>query len=614
MLLPGFVRKLSAVFRGNVAPPLIVLTTLFGFWFGMTPGWTGLHTAMVVIVLVLNVHLALFMLSLAVGKAISLAIAPLLYHTGIWVQSSLGGLLTFLSSIPIIGLTDFSQFAVSGALILGPAVGLVAGLIMAFLVIRFRRVMMTVDQKSEKFRKWYSHRIVRFMDWLIIGKRTKDVQSMFKKAVYLRKVGIALAVIVVGAFLLAMHFLQGSMVKSYATGTLGHINGAEVDLAKLNISVLAGSVSAENFQMTDAKKPQQDQLVIEKMSAAASVYDLTLGRLVMDKVELTGMKFGQARQAAGQIFEKPPEPPADPCKYAVDIKDMQKLDKYVKDAQQVKEWLQKLSTWLPKSKKDAPAPAQEEKPTSYLQYLTAKALSSPSAKVWAKQILADKVAVPSSLFGNSKIEVLNLSDVPRAINEPVTLQMKSNETNALLKATMDYSKSGPPVITGTFEGFDMGKLQSLLGNEAGVAFQSGAASGTFTGQLTSDTVDLTINLSMKNLQAKGEGKGLLNLGAGKTTEIMQALSELGTTIRVVGPTSDPRLVFDTKGLTDQFNSALVKAGKEKVQTEMTSAIEKNLGNKVPTQLKDTVQKGGQGLVEGLGGLLGGNKKADPNKK
>ena len=611
MLLPSFVRKLSGVFRGNVAPPLILLTTMLGFWFGMTPGWQGLHIAMIVLVLVVNVHLALFLLSAAVGKAISLAIAPVLYHTGIMVQDSLPGLLDFLSSIPIVGLTDFGRFAVAGALILGPATGLVAGILMAFLVIRFRKIMMTVDQKSEKFRKWYSHPAVRFMDWLIIGTRTKDVQSMFKKAVYIRKVGIVLAVIVVGAFLLAVHFLQGTTVKSYATKTLTSTNGAEVNLAQLDISVLGGSVSAEGLEMTDAKKPQQNQMVIEKMSAAASVYDLTLGRLVMDKVELTGMKFGQARQTPGTVIEKPPQPPADPCSYSVDIKDLQALDKYVKNAQQVKEWLQKLSSWLPKSKKEAPA--QEEKPTSYLQYLTAKALTSPAVRVWAKQVLADKVAVPSALFGNSEIQILNLSDVPRAVNEPVTFQMKSHDTKALLKATMDYSKSGPPVVTGTFEGFDLSKIQSLLGNEAGIAFQSGAASGKFTGQLTSDTVDLTINLSLTNLQAKGEGKGMLGLGAGKTSEVLQTLNELGTTIRVVGPMSEPRLVFDTKGLTEQFNNALVKAGKEKIQGELDSAIQKNLGNKVPTELKDTVQKGGQGIVEGLGGLLGG-KKQDPNKK
>jgi uncharacterized protein (TIGR03546 family) len=608
MLLPGFVRKLSGVFRGNVAPPLIVLTVLLGFWFGLTPGFSGLHIAIIALVLVINVHLALFLLSAAVGKAVCLAAAPLLYHVGIWVQGSLGGLLAFLASIPIVGLTDFSRFATAGAVVLGPVIGLFAGLGMAFLVIRFRRIMMTVDEKSEKFRKWYSNPAIRFFDWLIIGKRTKDVKSMFKKAVYIRKVGVALAVVLVGAFLLGVHFLQGSALKNYATSTLGRVNGAEVDLAQLNVSVLGGSVSAEGFEMTDAEKPQQDQLVIEKAATSASVYDLLLGRVYMNKVELTGMKFGQARQTPGEVFPKAPEPPADQNGYSVDIKDLQTLDKYVKNGQQVKEWLQKLSNWLPKSKKEAPAPAAQEQPTKYLEYLKAKAVTSPTPKVWAKEVLADKVAIPSSLFGNSEVQLLNLSDVPRAVSEPITLQLKSHDTQAMLKATMDYSKSGPPVVSGTFEGFDLSKIQSLLGDQAGITFQSGIASGTFTGQLTSDKVDLAINLSLKDLQAKGQGKGVLGLGGDQTTEIMQTLNELGTTIRVVGPTTQPRLVFDAKGLTDQFKNALAKAGKDRALKEVDSALQKQLGNKVPTEVTNTIQKPAKDIVEGLGGLLGGKKE------
>jgi uncharacterized protein (TIGR03546 family) len=610
MLLPGFVRRLSAVFRGNVAPPLIVLTTILGFWFGLTPGFTGLHIAMLVVVLVVNVHLALFLLSLAVGKAVCLAAAPLLYHVGVWVQASLRGLLAFLASIPVVGLTDFSRFSIAGALILGPVIGALAGIGMALAVIRFRRLMLSIDEKSERFRKLYSHRIIRVIDWIVIGKRTKDVKSMFKKAVYIRKIGVVLAVILVGGFLLGVHFLQGTAIRNYTTQTLTNVNGAEVDLAQLNISVLGGSVSAEGLQMTDSKKPQQNQLVIEKAATAASMYDLALGRLVMNKVELTGMKFGQARQTPGEVIQKPPAPPADPCSYSIDIKDLQTLDKYVKNGQQVKEWLQKLSSWLPKSKKEAPAPPKP--PSRYLEFLSARAVTPPSPKVWAKQILADKVAIPSALFGNSEIQLLNLSDVPRAIDQPVTLQLKSHDTPAILKLTMDYSKSGPPVVSGTFEGFDLSKIQSVLGDQAGIAFQSGAASGTFTGQLTQDQVDLTINLSLKGLKAQGQGKGILGLDASKTTEIMQTLNELGTTIRVVGPTTEPRLVFDAKGLTDQFKDALVKAGKDALNKEIDSTLQKQLGNKVPSQLKDTIQKPANDIVQGLGGLLGGKK--DEQKK
>jgi hypothetical protein len=130
--------------------------------------------------------------------------------------------------------------------------------------------------------------------------------------------------------------------------------------------------------------------------------------------------------------------------------------------------------------------------------------------------------------------------------------------------------------------------------------------------LTQDQVDLTINLSLKGLKAQGQGKGILGLDASKTTEIMQTLNELGTTIRVVGPTTEPRLVFDAKGLTDQFKDALVKAGKDALNKEIDSTLQKQLGNKVPSQLKDTIQKPANDIVQGLGGLLGGKK--DEQKK
>jgi len=58
MLLPRFIKKLLAVLRGSVAPPLIFLSVLVGFWFGLMPGFYGLHVALIVIVLVLNVRTA----------------------------------------------------------------------------------------------------------------------------------------------------------------------------------------------------------------------------------------------------------------------------------------------------------------------------------------------------------------------------------------------------------------------------------------------------------------------------------------------------------------------------------------------------------------------------
>jgi len=606
-----------AVLRGNVAPPLIFLTVMLGFWTGLMPGWSGLHTAIVVLVLVVNVHIGLFILSLGVAKALSLAAAPVLYHVGVWGQAHLSGVLSALSSIPVIGITDFSRYSLVGGLILGPIVGAVAGLLLAIVVTHFRRMMVKLDEKSEKFRIWYSKGWVRLLDRILIGKRTKDVKSMFAKAKYIRKVGVVLAVILVGGFFAAVHFLQDSAVKSYAASTLTNANKAETDLSELGIDVIGGKVSVSGIQMTDPANPMQNHTVVGKIEADTSMYDLLLGKLVMDKVEISDVKFDQLRQVAGRVIQKvAEEKPFDANTYKVDANDLATLDKYVKDAKKIKEQLEKLKNWLPDS--NGTTAKAEEPPHKYLDYLMAKAPVPPTYKMLAKEILADKMEIPSTLFGNSKVEMTNISDAPAAAAKPITMLIQSYVTPALMKVVMDYSKSDNPEVTGTFEGFDLAKLQSSFSDGAGLQFQSGLASGTFGGTLTKDQVDLKIDLGIKDLKASAVGKGVLGLGAEQTNQVMQVLNQLQTTIRVVGPTTSPRLVFDTKGLTKEFQNALVAAGKQRLGQEVDKQIQQQLGgklgDKLPTEVKDKLQGSGKDIVEGLGGLLGGKKKQEEKKQ
>ncbi len=633
MLLPGFVSKILAVLRGNVAPPLILICVLLGIWTGMMPGWSGLHTALVVLVLVINVPIGFFILALGVGKAIGLAAAPLLYHTGVWVHGHLPGLLAGLSSIPVIGITDFNRLAVVGGLVLGPVIGAVCGLVLAVFVYSFRRTMLKLNDKSEKFRQYYSKFWVRLLDRILIGKRTKDVNAMFAKAKYIRKVGVVLAVLLVGGFLAAAHFLQGTVVKGYATTALTNVNKAEADIDTLGISVLGGNVAVSGLQLTDPKNPQQNQLAIEKMEANANMYDLLLGKLVIEKAELTAVRFNQLRQTPGTVLPQPPEPPVDPNKYQFDA---EKLEKYVKDAKKLKEQLEKLRNWLPESKKGEagqegapadtnqpaaagqPTVAVEKAPENYLDYLSTRLLTPATPRMLAKLLVADKTEIPSALFGNSKIEVTNVSDAPQAAKLPITMQIKSYVTSAVLKAVADYSKGGTPEISGTFAGLDLSKLKDLS-QDAGLSFQSGQAAGTFKGTMTKENVDLTIDVSLKNLQAQGTGKGVLGLGVEQTSQVMQVLKELSTTIRVVGSPTSPRLVFDTKGLTKEFQDALVKAGKERAVQEVNKQIQKQLdgklGEKLPEGVKDAIkQPSAKGLTDTIGGLLGGKKKQEQKQE
>ena len=66
MILPGPFKKILAIFRGSVSPIFIFLSILLGFWFGMVTGFSGFHVLLIILVLLLNIHIGLFILSIAI--------------------------------------------------------------------------------------------------------------------------------------------------------------------------------------------------------------------------------------------------------------------------------------------------------------------------------------------------------------------------------------------------------------------------------------------------------------------------------------------------------------------------------------------------------------------
>ena len=613
--IPSPIRKLLKILRGGVSPVIIFISIMLGFTFGLIPGFSGLHAVLIALVFLLNVHLGMFLMSAALGKALCFAAAPVLYHIGMAVQDNLSGLLKLLASIPIIGITDFSKYAVVGGLIAGPVVGVVAGLLMARTVVGFRRMVLKAEESSEKFKKWYSNKWVRILDRILIGKRAKDTKSLFTvKTKIIRKAGVAFAVILLVIFGVGTYFLKDTKIKEYAAVKLTQLNGAEVNLESLKLSVLNGEASVSGIQVTDANNPANNQISVENISADASVYDLMLGKVVLDKVRLSDIQFGQKRQTPGKVIETKAEEPEvfDPCEYKVAMEDISKLEKYLDNAKAVKEWLQKARKWLPDpNSKEGEAPV-EQAPIKYLDYLVARANVPPSARFLARDVLLEKVGIQSPVFGSSNISMENLNDAPSATALPIKLQVKSNDTPLELNMTFDYSSGKKvPKVTGNFTKLDLSKLQSNLSSGAGLTFTSGLASGQFNGLITSESIDLTVDVEIQNMQASSQGDGILGLGAETTSEAFKILKDLKTTIKIVGPTSEPRLVFDTHGLQDSIKQALVKAGKERLSQEIDKQVEKQLGDKlgdkVPEELKDVIKEPKDLIKKGLGGLLGEKK-------
>ncbi len=608
MLLPRPIKKILAILRGSVAPPLIFLSVTFGFTFGLVPGFSGLHVLLIIIALVLNIHTGLFLLFAAIGKGLCFAAAPLLYHTGQFVQAHLPWLLKFLAAVPLAAITDYSRYAVAGAVLLGPVAGALAGLLLARIVISFRKTLLKFEESSDAFKKWYSNRWVRTFDRLLVGKRTKDAKALFTgKTIYIRKAGIVLAAIVLAASLLVLYLLDNETIRTRAETTLTKANDAEVDLESLSFAPLAGSVAATGIQITDAENPASNRIAVEKLAADASIYHLLLGKFVLENVELSNVRFDETRDTPGTVATPPtekPQPIFNPEDFKLTAANIAKLETYFKNAKDLKEKLQKLSKWLPKPKESQAQ--QGQVPERYLEYLNASAPLPPTPRVLAKNVLLDKVQIPSVVLGSTRITLKNLSNAPRTAGLPITAELKSLDTPTQIDIDIDFdSPDQSPTVSGTFSGLELATLQQALGDSAGIAFQSGRASGTFNGRLTNQDIDLTIDVNIKDLKATAQGKGILGLGADNTSQILDTLRDLNTTIRIVGPVTEPRLAFDTKGLAEQFKQALAEAGKQRLMQEVDSKLTEQLGDKLPEEARELVKP--EGLLKDLGSLLD-NKK------
>jgi len=526
MLLPRPLKKMIAVFRGGLSPQIITLSIALGFTFGLIPGWSGVHTFIVLLFVLMNVHTGLFLLSAGLGKSLCLVAAPVLYHLGGGVQDYLQILLVFLGKLPIIGLTDFNRYAVAGGLVAGPVVGVVAGLLFARLVVKFRHTWVKLEEGSEAYKKWTSKKWVKIIDRILIGKKTKDVKAVIEgKSPLFRKAGLVLVGIPLLLFM-GIGLLGEDKMGKYAADKLAKANGAEVNIASMGLSPLSGALTASGVQVTDPAKPKLNQLAVDKFQANAGVFSLLTGKVVIDDVKVENLTFNTPRDKAGKVFEAEKSTEKveefDPSSVDIDAADVGKMEKYFKNAQKLKETLAKIQRFLPSGKETT----AEKKtiPQSIKEYLTAKAPEETVAKFIAKNISLDKVALPSDQFALSNIKITNLSDAPIAYGKPVTIAVKSVDTERALDMEIDFQPDGTGKVNGTFDNLDLAIFQSQLSSDNAMQIDKGTAGGTFTGTISKDFIDLTVNLDLKEMQVKSGGKGVFGLDAKTTSETLLSMT------------------------------------------------------------------------------------------
>lgn len=619
MLIPKPIRKFLAIFRGDVAPGLIVLSTLLGLWFGMLPGWSGVHVILLVLALVLNVNLGAFILFAAVGKALLYAAAPLWYSLGRTLQDALEPIYQLLANLPIIGLTDYAQPALVSALLVAPVLGVVAGLLLAKAVTAFRHGWLKLDERSEKFRNWQQKSWVRWLEWLLVGKRTKDVKAVLeKKPRYVRMPGVILALVVMVGTGTAAFVFAGAAMRDLVAHQLTIANGAEVNIGDFSFTPWNGRVTAQGVQVTDPANPASNRLVLGEVTADAGLLPLLRGKLVIDEAIVRTIQKDVPRERPGEVVQAVAPPPAEgetkPDQFELPGEaQVDRAQEYWEQAKEARAILEQVAEWLP-SREQPPAPKIDE-PQSFLEYVYARVPRGPSARLLLRRVEFTDVPLATELLGETTVVCTNLSENPEAANLPVTIEIRSLGREAEFKLTLHFENERRGAeVRGEMGQLELTALQErALKRDNPVRFESGVGRIAVEGTASRYLVDLSLGVELRQVAARSNGQPLFGMNPATVNQVLQSITELDTKLRVVGRAEDPFVAFDVAGLKQECQDALVAAGKAELANRLDQLIGDKLADKLPDGVPkaDDVMKDPAGAAGNLlGGLLGGGNKKE----
>lgn len=117
--------------------------------------------------------------------------------------------------------------------------------------------------------------------------------------------GLAAFVVIIGLVVAFSWLLLDSILRWTMERSLGALNGAEVNIERVEHSWSPLGVRVVGVQLTDPAEPMQNRVVVGDIQGTLNVEQLLLGRLHFEQVTGSGIRVNQPRQRAGQVYQAP---------------------------------------------------------------------------------------------------------------------------------------------------------------------------------------------------------------------------------------------------------------------------------------------------------------------
>ncbi len=559
-----WLRKMGKFIRGGATPIQILLAAILGMMLGLVPGFNMTHVLIILLLLVLNVSIGIALTCFLVAKALLLLLLPLTVHLEnlAIVHTPLAWLFRWAGDTPVLALMRLEQPGVSGGIAAAVVLGLLAGIFLAAVVIRIRRLLVKFGDKSERVRKIVAFFPVRMLLWLLFGGQKKPLSQLLShRAPLLRKwgivVGLIFAVLVAGGATLAVdYYLAGELASA-----LGKANGAEVNIADADLSILQGRIRLMGIEVTDPAKPTHNRFQAEEMVADFSVRELLTGRVWMDHIVAPGTpEIDIERETPGEVYEAP-EPP--PSRNPQDLlwqwlQDPEAIKKFFDRLETVREWLEKIRERMKEKQQEPEGPLSEE----YLEWLSRnrKEILTRKPTFLVRRLDIEKIRFRKQ--DTFRVEARNLSSHPEYNDEPMVIRVGdvqlagTEETFARrmgLFLTLNFQDVDTPHRLDKMVISDVKLGKTIrLSEKSPIDFEEGKLTVTASGTFSAEAMEIPTALLIRDYRFRTRGgRKFMNLDMG----VLRDLDSFPVAVTVSGTLSRPVLTINQEATVQAMKDA-----------------------------------------------------------
>lgn len=587
-------RKIGKLIRGNTTPFQIFSASLLGACLGCLPGFSqvsGLVFLLGALLVVVNANLFIATIVGLGAKIVYLLALPLLFRAGVWLlEGPFSGIFAFLANAPITAWFGFEHYVVPSGIVLGIVLGVIIGWLITRQVQAIRSHLAQLDAQSEKFQKWSNHRWIKIFAFVFIGgtKGKKSWEELLRPRVGnpIRPIGAVLVGLTVILIWISLMFLDTLILTETTRSALERVNGATVDLERVEFDPTSGRLEIHSLAMADPDQLDRNIFQAETVTADISNQSLLTRKFVIDEIVAIGAENGYPRTVPGKKIGPKPKPPSDS---KTEIFKGKPLEEYIGDAAKWKERLSQISKWVekfsPESKPDDTEASGDpgKVPLSWRQRIqleaeqlgyenvTSDSLIRKSPRLLVRSIRIEDIRTKALENDRIHLSGNNISTHPGLVDDAPQIRVRSGSGSfdLQLSAGALSSSSSAYQIDFTVRNLSAGQIAARLKDPDRFPVKEGTFEATGSGNLYSSVMDLPLTVTIKS------AKVVLP----KFQPIDIASLELP--LSVSGPLGSPRIHLEA----DAFRSAVTGAAKGKLKEAAESKLEEAVGKDKVDKLK-----------------------------